>query len=158
MLTLGTLIACTVSLGLSDKYGIKFSDTSMQEFYGDKIAYVLNSDIYTVAGLDFIVSDIYDSSKSNLEDIKTGKMEAITFDNIMDAIGKVNYNETQNDPNLVAEYGGNCQAYSLLLDAYCKENNIESKLYYTSNHMYNQVHLDNIWYKVDITKGIMEIL
>ncbi len=152
------LIASLVILNKNKLYGVKYSDTTIQEYYGEKLPYVLNSDIYTIAGLDIMITDFYDVEKANLKEIKGNDSETIVFDEIMDAIGKVNYNETQNDPNKISDYGGNCQAYSLLLEAYCKQNNITSKLHYTDKHMYNHVQLMGVWYKVDVTKGIMEIL
>lgn len=143
---------------VSTKVGFKLSTTSIQKYYGSNIAYVLGSDIYSFLGVDFIITDSYNPNKSDLKTIQKGKSQANTLDNILEAIGQVNYNETQNNPDKIEEYGGNCQAYTLLLDAYCKDNNIESKIFYSTNHMYNRVKIDNVWYKLDLTKGIMEIL
>lgn len=143
---------------VSPKVGFKLSTTSVQEYYGNSIAYVLGSDIYSCLGVDFIITNSYDVNKANLKEIPKEKSQAGTLDNILEAIGQLNYNENQNNPDKIEEYGGNCQAYTLLLDAYCKQNSIESKIFYSTNHMYNRVKIDNVWYKLDLTKGIMEIL
>ena len=152
----GVIVIIKENNFLNKGFGVKSSNTSLESYYGEDIIYILSSDIYTIGNIDFIVSDKYNTQASNLKNINNNNSEVVLFDNIMDAIGNINYNKEQNNPDLIPDFGGNCQAYSLLLDSYCNKYNIKSNIKYTSNHMYNEVCLNSVWYKVDLTDGIME--
>lgn len=136
--------------------GVKLHTTSMEAHYGDAYPYILNCKILTVGTVDIIFTKEY--RKYTLPTFHKSTNELNEFNTILDKIGGVKYSDSQNDPDKVKQYGGNCQALSLLLDYNCKKYGITSKLEYNTNHMWNSVQLDQKWYKVDLTKNEMKLL
>lgn len=78
---------------------------------------------------------------------------------IINYLSKYEIDENQSNPNLIIKYGGNCQAYALLLDKMCQKNGIESELKGTKDHVYVIAHADGKTYKVDIiNKSVEEVV
>lgn len=148
------LLICIVSSAFG--IGIKYASTDLETHYGTNIVRILNCKIYNIGALDLLVADRY--SPRGLTEVTRGKNETETFNNILNTIGGFTYNESQNNPSNIKSDGGNCQAISLLIEAYCNKMNITSTIMYTPKHMYNKIKLDGVYYKVDLTKSIMEVI
>lgn len=77
---------------------------------------------------------------------------------IVNLLNQITYVEKQPNPNIAFEYGGNCQAISLLANAYLNKAGIDNKLSVKRDHMYNTLTIDGKLYKLDIVNEIfMEI-
>lgn len=75
---------------------------------------------------------------------------------IINTLNQITYVETQSNPEIAFEYGGNCQAISLLAHTYLNKANIKNELVIEKDHMYNTISLDNKIYKLDITNSIFK--
>lgn len=75
---------------------------------------------------------------------------------IVNSINEYSYNDLQNDPKLLSEYGGNCQAKTLLADQYFNQLGWESDIVTEPGHMYNKVKVDGSWYTLDLTYNTLE--
>lgn len=69
---------------------------------------------------------------------------------------KFNFSESQSNPNEIEEFGGNCQAFTLLFKKMCDEGGIENYVETTETHMSNLVVLNNKKYKIDVPNRILE--
>lgn len=136
-------------------HGFKLRSTSIKDYYGDLYPYVLSCSIVNIFGISIISDNIFESDDVNVR-VKKGKTEHDTFKRILDKIGKVRYNPRQNKPKLVKKYGGNCQAYTLLLTAYLDRVFIDYDIIYGSDHMCLSVTLDGTDYVVDLVNDIFE--
>lgn len=92
-----------------------------------------------------LIYNIIDSKCSDRDNVR----------NIINYLNDFEYNEIQNDPTLLDEFGGNCQAKSLLAQDYFKELGLENEIIYTTDHMYNKVKIDEDFYKIDLTYNTM---
>lgn len=73
---------------------------------------------------------------------------------IINILNQVTYVEDQPNPAVAFEYGGNCQAITLLAHSYFNKANIKNNIVVTRNHMYNTIEINGKLYKVDITNSI----
>lgn len=75
---------------------------------------------------------------------------------IINILNQISYVEDQSDPNIAFEYGGNCQAISLLAHAYLDDAGIKNEIIIVKSHMYNTIYLENRVYKLDATNSIFK--
>lgn len=136
-------------------HGFKFRSTPIKDYYGDLYPYVLSCSITNIGGISIISDKVFESDDVKVR-VKKCKTEYETFNKILKSIGKVKYNSKQNNPSKVKKYGGNCQAYTLLLSAYLDKAGIEYEVVYGSSHMCLSVNLDDTYYVVDLVNGIFE--
>lgn len=133
--------------------GIKIKSTSLEAHYGDEYPYILNCKIVNLGMADLLLATKY--KDLSLPKFGYSGTEQERFSRLLNTVNIYKYNEDQNNPDLIKKYGGNCQAMSLLLATTCKKNGIECKIDYNDTHMWNLVKLENIWYRVDLTKNEM---
>lgn len=95
---------------------------------------------------DIKLTSVYKESDNDLEKLRK----------IVNYINEYSYNDLQNDPNLLKEYGGNCQAKTLLANQYFNELAWESDIVTQPGHMYNKVKVNGDWYKLDLTYNTLE--
>lgn len=119
---------------------------------GDESTKVIDYVQYTLGNLN-IVAPIKVKPVNDLKDLNTkDKTEKEIVSEIIKEINKYNYNYLQSNPHLLKTEGGNCQAKSLMFQAYADKYGIENKIVTEPNHMYNVVTLENEDYKVDLVK------
>lgn len=131
------------------------NNTNVETYFGNQFPYILNYKSINLGNYKVILADKYKGFTA--PKVKTGINDLDTFNNIITRLGDINYNENQNNPRNVSKSGGNCQAYTLLLDAMCKKCKLKSSICYTDKHMYNKIELDNKIYLVDLTRNEMKL-
>lgn len=136
-------------------HGFKLRSTPIKDYYGDLYPYVLSCNIVNIFGISIISDKVFESDDINVK-IKKCKTEYETFNKILNKIGKIKYNARQNNPKLIKKYGGNCQAYTLLLTAYLDKVSIDYEVVYGTDHMCLSVDLDDTYYVVDLVNNIFE--
>lgn len=137
-------------------YSIKSKSTTITEFYGKETPYILSYQMTNCLLFDLVKTNKCETKDIPLAQIKGYGGSAELFNTILDTVGDLNYVEAQNDPRLIETSGGNCQAYTLLLDAYFKKYGFVHDIVFSDTHMYNKVKVNEIWYKVDYVNNIME--
>lgn len=137
-------------------YGVKLPSTTIDEYYSTTKPLVIGYDIIDLKLFEIVKTEKIDFNKVPIKDIGSYNSESECIDKILEAIGDVNYNEAQSDPNKIDSMGGNCQAYTLLLETYLRKYQLESDIAFSNIHMYNVVRVDGVWYDLDLINSIME--
>lgn len=137
------------------KYSVALvkNTTDVEEYFGMEFPYILDYRTINISNYKLILANKYQGRSAPR--VAKGSCDLATFNNVLSSIGVINYNENQNNPDKVQECGGNCQAYTLLIDAMCKKCGLKSSISYTDRHMFNNVELDGNSYSVDVTKNKM---
>ncbi len=158
VVTLAGAITCTcIYLTCSNKIIVSFTETNplkiIENRLGDESTKVIDYVQYTLGKLN-IVAPVKIKPVHDLKDLNTkGKTEKEIVSEIIKEINKYKYNYLQSNPHLLKTEGGNCQAKSLMFQAYVNKYGIENRIVTEPNHMYNVVVLDGIDYKVDLVKN-----
>ena len=154
----GLILASVIAYPfLTEKIIISSGDVekylSSKDYYNE----ILDYTNYKMGNINVTFMERFNSDEIELENIyesKDSNMEKLR--KVINYINEYKYNDFQNDPRLLKEYGGNCQAKSLLAEEYFKSLNWESELVTTTDHMYNRVKVDDTWYKLDLTYNVLE--
>lgn len=120
-----------------------------------KYVEVLNYTNYKLGDTNICFTARYKREPLMLNVINSRDTDRDNVRNIINFINEFEYNELQNDPTLLDEFGGNCQAKSLLARDYFNELGLENNIVYTEDHMYNRVKIDKDYYKIDLTYNTM---
>lgn len=153
MLTLSMLPIFIISNSVNVR--VLRGSSDIKTCFGNQFPYILNYKSIELGKYKIILANKYTGVTAPKVEIGVNDLD--TFNNIISSLGSIEYNQNQNNPSNIEKVGGNCQAYTLLLDAMCKKCKLKSSICYNDNHMYNKIELDAKTYLVDLTKNEMKL-
>lgn len=124
--------------------------------YGDIYPYIYDYDYVYLFNKVILVARIYT--------VTTSLVSEKSLEDIVSIAANMDYNQNQPNPNLLLEYGGNCQALTLFVLEWAKKHGVEYEIFYVNEeHMWCCVYSEGYMYKFDtlngnITIGLRELI
>lgn len=154
----GVILAIPLTYSLSTGELYIHANDDLEKYLSTKEHYenILNYTNYNMGNLNITFVDRYKPINKLPEVYEFTDSDEDKLRKIINYLNRYPYNDIQNDPSLLEEYGGNCQAKSLLAKNYFDKENWSNELVYTEDHMYNRVKINDNWYTLDLTENILK--
>ena len=120
----------------------------------DYYPYVYDYTSISFGKFNIVWRNIYNGKIPKGCELDFGENDMDNVVKVINLLNQITYVEKQPNPNIAFEYGGNCQAITLLAQAYLNNAGLSNDLYMEKDHMYNTVIIDGVLYKLDIVNEI----